>query len=509
MFWLFGLLAMSASLRIYGLGDSDFWLDELHSQANSAGRRAEFESPPVGVIFPHAPGSTRLTERSHWRTVWRGMSDDSHPPAYFVLLYFWRRAFGDGEFAVRLLPVLCSVLSLVPLGLIFRDLRRPVVGLAVIGVLGVSYGHIWIAQENRPYSLGLLLVCLGFQLVGRWLVHADRFSLRRRGTWACAYALVSFGAVMTHYFCAVALLAQLVVLVTMAPRANRRVWLGSFLVATLGFGVIWGPMLLEQWAQIVDQQWLQPAESSHLLKTALRLTGLPVRLLVWHQHYVPGYVSAMVGLVVFAGLLWVLRPHRDTAVGVCAVWLFVPIVCFALVDLVTGRQLLQHLRYVSFAMPGLVGLLVLALRRLRAPWDRVGFAVVVAVMLFFMRLPGAVNPRARLAAQHMADQWRPGGLLVFEAIGWDNWARYSYQTVRHYLPYLGESPVDVLIIQDPPTGELTAAIKNYPSVLMVSARAGAETNPAPETFHKVLQTGYVRAVGELSLYERIDVPPDP
>ena len=42
---LLGVLVLAAALHLYGVGEPDDWLDELHSLAHSAARRAEFESP--------------------------------------------------------------------------------------------------------------------------------------------------------------------------------------------------------------------------------------------------------------------------------------------------------------------------------------------------------------------------------------------------------------------------------------------------------------------------------
>ena len=153
---ILAVLILASGLRLFVLGEPDYWLDELHSMANSAARRAEFDRPNLGTIFEFSPKTTDLTAESTWPAVWNGMKNDSHPPTYFLLLLSWRELVGDGEYAVRLLSVFFSVLSLVPIALILREFRRPMLGVAVAGLLAVAFSHIRYAQNNRPYSLALL-----------------------------------------------------------------------------------------------------------------------------------------------------------------------------------------------------------------------------------------------------------------------------------------------------------------------------------------------------------------
>ncbi len=58
---LLAATALASGLRLYGLGDQAYWLDELHSMANSAGRRGEFEALPHGVILEAVPRFPDLT----------------------------------------------------------------------------------------------------------------------------------------------------------------------------------------------------------------------------------------------------------------------------------------------------------------------------------------------------------------------------------------------------------------------------------------------------------------
>ncbi len=169
LFWpvLLAVLILAGGIRFFALGLEDYWLDELHSMANSAGRRDEFENLSYGVILPHVDHATDLTERSTAAAVWRTLRHDSHPPVYFWLLLGWRRLFGDGEAAVRALPVVFSILSIIPVALVFRQWGKPMVGLCAALFLALAFTHIQMAQENRPYSLSILLVSCGWYSLSR------------------------------------------------------------------------------------------------------------------------------------------------------------------------------------------------------------------------------------------------------------------------------------------------------------------------------------------------------
>ncbi len=505
---LVAVLALATALRLYGLGEPNFWLDELHSLANSAGRRTEFEAPTPGVIFSFSSGSTQLTDQSTWGHVWRGMSVDSHPPIYFLLLNSWRRVFGDGEWAVRVLPVMFSILSLIPVAMIFREFRRPGIGIAAAAMLAVTFGHIRFAQENRPYSLAILLVSVSYWTFVKMLIAWDDMTKPSRRGWAFVYVGSTLAAVMTHYFAAAALLGQAVIVVTRARGAFRWVWGGLAMLATACFAIIWGSSLADQWAFITNQEWLQLPEHRHLMMTMLRVTAVPVRLLVWHESYEPGYLSSAFGIVILYAALLGMRGQTADQAKVFVWWYAMPLLFFAIVDVATGRQLLKHLRYLCIAAPGLVGLIVVASTRLRGGrlWAVLGTAG--AAMLFTLHVPTAVNPRARVAARLIAQQWQPGDLLVFEAIGWMDWARQSYQTVRYYLPEYTQETPDVLLVNAPPDAPLKAAIAAYPRIIVVSSRAGADANPVPSLFHQVVKTGYVRRVGEIHLFEKNQPHPE-
>jgi uncharacterized membrane protein len=508
---LWAVLVLAAGLRLYGLSEPDYWLDELHSQANSAARRAEFESPRHDDILEFAPRTTELTAESTWPAVWRGMTSDSHPPTYFLLLLSWRKVVGDGEFVVRLLPTFFSILSLVPLALILREFRRPMVGVALAALLAVSFSHIRFAQDNRPYSLAMLLLGASYWMFIKMLVGWDRFSRRERWGWAMAYGMATYLSVMTHYFTGPALAGQAVLMATHGRGPFRRAWMIMVTATILAFGVTWGPQLIEQWSLIAGQEaWLLDRHSGHALRTVLRLADVPIRLLFRHEPFEPEYLRSLAGAVVLGGALVALKRRNDLAAKLFAVWYVMPVMLFATIDLTTGTRLLTQMRYVSIATPGLGGLVVIAASRLRGMTGWAVIGVVGLALVLTLHLPTPVNPRGRRAAKYIAQQWRPGDLLVFDGIGWPlHWARHTYQIAAYYLPEYTMAEPPVALISEPPDEDLREAMAAFNRIIVVSPRVGELPNPVPGVFRHVDKTGNVLFMGEIHLFERdhIEQPP--
>ncbi len=138
-------MVLAAGLRLLALGSDDYWLDELHSLMNSGGRYAASYALPHGEILYDLERPTDLAAGAGVADVWRTTQRDAHPPLYFVLLHGWRRLFGSEPFAVRSLSVIFSVLSLVPLALMFRFHRQSRAGL----IAALLRGRV-LARVHRP-----------------------------------------------------------------------------------------------------------------------------------------------------------------------------------------------------------------------------------------------------------------------------------------------------------------------------------------------------------------------
>jgi len=207
------LILLSFALRIFRLGYQSFWHDE-------------------GVSFYIA--SRELAG------LLRTVAGSDHPPFYFLLLHFWMKLVGTGEFALRFLSLWFSTATVPLIYLLGKKVSHREIGLLGAFVLAISPFHIWYAQETRGYTLLVFLTLLSSYLLGlawekvRWTV------------WA-AYALVSIAALYTHFYAFFILASQgIYVLVRILTRADgrllKRPW-KEWIVATAFAGMAFLPWL--------------------------------------------------------------------------------------------------------------------------------------------------------------------------------------------------------------------------------------------------------------------------
>jgi len=79
------ILILGFSIRIFDLGTESLWFDEAH---------------------------TFYIASSGFKEMLSIITNDVHPPFYFILINVWIKLFGDSEFLLRLPSVLFAVLSI-------------------------------------------------------------------------------------------------------------------------------------------------------------------------------------------------------------------------------------------------------------------------------------------------------------------------------------------------------------------------------------------------------------
>lgn len=162
-----GLTALAYILiRYFGLDATCLWFDEIYS--------AHAASHPWGSIIPFIA------------------QDLIHPPLFYILLKLWIAIGGDGQYWLRLLPVLFSVITIVPFLLIAKELKlqtwQKIIALVVFAVNG---SLIKYAQEVRMYSLLQLL-----SLISIWLFVRYFF----KGKSLVPLIIVNVVMVYSHYY---------------------------------------------------------------------------------------------------------------------------------------------------------------------------------------------------------------------------------------------------------------------------------------------------------------------
>ena len=154
------------ALRFRHLTDSCLWFDEIFSV--------------------HAATHT-------WQDLlWFVAQDLIHPPLFYVLLKIWIAIGGEGLFWLRFFPVLFSMLAVIPLLLLCRQLKLsfPAVA-AALTFFAVNGSLIKYAQEVRMYSLLEFLALLSLWLFVRFVNMGKGFP---------TLLIINVLLVYTHYF---------------------------------------------------------------------------------------------------------------------------------------------------------------------------------------------------------------------------------------------------------------------------------------------------------------------
>ncbi len=507
-FWLIlaALLILAAGVRFYRLGADEYWLDELHSLANSAGMRAEFEAFPYGELFTNRPRATDLDDGSSLAAVWRGMRDDTHPPLYFLLLNGWRKVFGDSEAATRSLSAIFSVLSIVPIALLFRRIGRPAAGLWAALVLTLSFSHIYMAQQNRQYSLALFLISLSYWAFAHASAPTSAGRTRRNALAWASYSLSVYLCLLTHYFTALALLGHAIHAAARLRGWNLRCWLAASVLASAGMVVTWGGVFIHQTQMIGRQAWLNDGPPEHIERSLYRLADAPVRLLIQQEPFRISPLRSLVGVLIVstcAGLLLHRRPPGTLLMGV---WFAVPCIGLLALDLMFEKQAMNHVRYPVVAVGGLAGLLGLAMGEFRPALQAVFGLTFCAATGLSLSTPTASNPDAKQVAAMLESELSPDDLVVFDAIGWpDYWIPHFYAPIEYYMP---EFTNPRLLLNEPQSVTEMSFVGTFERIWVISPRVDAIPNPAPDTHGPAGRSDYIWQIGWVYVFVAKTSGPD-
>jgi len=202
----FVVVCVGIVLRLVNLDNKPFWWDETLTLLWCAGYATEElyqELPPAPSIIT-ANQILRFQRANPERGIaelMRPMREDAlHPPVFFVLAHLWQRHVGDSMAAMRLLPALFGVISLLAMGWLCREMFGcSTAAWLATSFLAISPLQLAYAQELKQYSLWTALVLITCALLLRAL------RSRSYGPWIC-FAVAAILALHTHLLTASLLL---------------------------------------------------------------------------------------------------------------------------------------------------------------------------------------------------------------------------------------------------------------------------------------------------------------
>lgn len=345
--------------------------------------------------------------------------DQTQPPLFYALLWFWRKAGGDALWWLRLLPCLFGIFLALPVIAICRRARLGAEATVLaLGLVASSQLMIFYADELRNYSLYALLAACSLAL---WLRVRDDAALRDLRLLTVVNVLL----VYSHYFgCLVVAAEWLDALVAKRSRLRAMTASGALTAASL---VPWAAFVVSRAMRSGDAlgnaAWIPRPHVGDLLD--------PFRLALGRS---PSIALDLALLVLIGGAVafLVVRARREQPMLVAlAVVALAPAVLAFAASVLSPRSVWVTRYLLATAVPFLVltGAAVAALlpARLRR------FAVVFALWPAGLSVAALVDGREKVRFDQLADgivAASPPGKADVYALDWVEGGPLRYQAAR-------------------------------------------------------------------------------
>jgi uncharacterized membrane protein len=363
---------------------------------------------------------------------------DRQPPLYHLTLWLTIRAFGDGEFAVRLPSLIAGTLVIPVLYELGRELYDRRTGLIAAAFAAASPVLIWYAQEVRMYEFIALFGLLALLTQLRAIRHGTMLN------WA-AYILATAALLWSHYFGLLLIAVQQVVFVAVLVHRKR----DGQPVKALALGVAYSaavlvmqlvPLLVfaHHQYQVTSGAAGSPSGTYDLLSFYSVLANMAWALWGYQPDATTVLLAAMWPLFLLGSLVLLGRggSRQTMSLAVAAAALVVLLIVVSAFD----RSLFELRNFLI-----LVPLVLLLIARLVAGWIRQprtrllvagGVALTLLVGLADQQLNKA-NPRLfdfRGAIQDIRANGGPNSLVLYEPSD----MRY---VLEYYAPDLRSQPL--------------------------------------------------------------------
>ncbi len=386
-------LIVGASLRLIQLDAKPPWTDEFATLVFSLGQ--SFRGIPLDqtISLETLLSPLRMESRLGIADVIQNLlSEDVHPPLYFVLAHQWMRLFSAENslisiWVARSLSVLMGVISIPAMfGLGWLAFRSRVVGQLAAAMMAVSPFGIYLAQEARHYTLAILWVIALLCCLVLAVQSVQRRS--RMPLWVgLVWVLVNALGIATHYFVLISIAAGAGVILGLAllqAREDRRLlwrpyWRRIYGVAcaTLITGLVWVPIWLGLRSHETTQ-WIQSQSSDLNLLTLINpifqslaawitmLVLLPVESPALPVVILAGLAMAVFLVWAVPILVWGLKRQRSHplsqwSIGALGGFVLAAIALFFLITYGLGTDLTRGARYNFVYFPAVIMLLGVSL----------------------------------------------------------------------------------------------------------------------------------------------------
>lgn len=213
---LISIIILASFLRIYAIDRESLWADELFS---------------VNVVDTDV---NKIIETT---------ANDTHPPLYYLILYYWMKLFGDSESSIRFPSVIFSIISVYIIYLIGKNMFNKETGILSAFILSISLFSIRYSQDARFYSLLVLMVLLSnYYFIS--IIQERKYGKDRNKIHIAGYIIFTTATLYTHNYGLFYLIFQNIYYIFIY-RKDIRQWIFA------QFSIL---LLFSPWIQVLKRQ---------------------------------------------------------------------------------------------------------------------------------------------------------------------------------------------------------------------------------------------------------------
>lgn len=201
------IIGLSLLLRFFIIGHQSLWYDE-------------------GMSLYYADSQT--IQEALLKILGRE-AGDKYQPLYYLLLFYWRAAFGETEFALRSFSAILGVGSVIVLYLATFNLYGKKHAIWSSLLLACSSFSIYYSQEARPYSLLIFLTVTQVYFLSH-LINQRQPKFINKLLLAVFTAIGCLGSILLSFFSIALCLAHLLVYKNF--KQWLRIWLLPFIFSS-------------------------------------------------------------------------------------------------------------------------------------------------------------------------------------------------------------------------------------------------------------------------------------
>lgn len=207
------ILIVATLIVIPNIDRESLWLDEIFSAT------ASLKTSSLDLMFS------------------KYISRDGNPPLYYVLLFYWGKIFGSGDFEIRLLSYVVTLLGLILSYLLIKKYFSRKLAILFLFLSAFTPGVLYYAQEARMYSLLYALSSLA-SIIFLIFLKRIRGSQKIENMLLIYYFLVGVLICYTHHFGSliIFLLSFVTIIYSLVLKKNRSAI--TILVVSIFIGIL-------------------------------------------------------------------------------------------------------------------------------------------------------------------------------------------------------------------------------------------------------------------------------